>query len=103
MKALLASMLVAMIACSAAFAKKPHCMLRIHAEANARDTATFATSVRAQLSGKAVAIEKIPRISEQDVVAFTPYSHGNGDFGALFQLDDHGRLTLEALSIERRS
>ncbi len=77
-------------------------MLRIHAQANQRDTAVFATSVRAQVSGKDVAIEKMPRISEQDVVAFYPYAAANGTYGALFQLDEHGRVALDALSIERR-
>jgi hypothetical protein len=77
-------------------------MLRVHAQANQRDTAVFATSVRAQVSGKDVAIEKMPRISEQDVVAFYPYAAANGTYGALFQLNEHGRVALDALSIERR-
>lgn len=83
-------------------AKDRHCMFRLHAEANPRDTALFAASVRAQFSGKDLAIERMPRISERDVVAFYPYSTGNGTYGALFQLDDHGRIALDALSIERR-
>jgi hypothetical protein len=62
----------------------------------------FATSVRAQVVGKDVAIEKMPRISEQDVIAFYPYVAPNGTYGALFQLDEHGRVTLDALSVERR-
>ena len=62
----------------------------------------FSTSVKAQLSGKDVAIEKIPRISENDVQAFYPYPLGNGNFGVLIQLDEHGRVALDALSIERR-
>ena len=102
MKAAFASIIVAFLAFSAAHAKSRHCMLRIHAEANPQDTSTFSTSVRAKLSGKEVAIEKISRISEQDVLAFYPYDNGNGNYGALFQLDEHGRLTLDALSIERR-
>ncbi len=81
---------------------KSHCMLRLHAEANPRDTAVFATSVRAQFSGKDIAIEKVARISERDVVAFQPYPAGNRNYGALFQLDDHGRIALDALSIEHR-
>jgi len=85
-----------------AAAKGRHCMFRLHAEANPRDTTVFATSVRAQFSGKDIAIEKVARISERDVVAFQPYPAGNGNYGALFQLDDHGRIALDALSIERR-
>jgi len=85
-----------------AAAKSRHCMFRLHTEANPRDTTVFSTSVRAQFSGKDIAIEKMPRISEQDVVAFQPYPAGNGNYGVLFQLDDHGRMVLDALSIERR-
>ena len=92
----------ALFALPAAVAKQRHCMLRIHAQANQRDTAVFTTSVRAQVSGKDVAIEKMPRISEQDVIAFYPYPVANGTYGALFQLDEHGRVALDALSIERR-
>ena len=77
-------------------------MLRIHAEANPKDTQAFATSVRAQVSGKTVAIEKAARITESDVKTFRPYPLGNGQFGVLLQLDEHGRLTLDSLSIERR-
>jgi len=77
-------------------------MFRVHAQANPQDTEVFATSVRAQVSGKNVAIEKIPRISEHDVIGFYPYAAANGTYGALFQLDEHGRIALDALSIERK-
>ena len=77
-------------------------MLRVHAEANPRDTEVFSTSVRAQLLGKTVAIEKAARITEQEVRAFYPYPAGNGQYGVLFELDEHGRVALDELSIERR-
>src|SRR5438128_12172475 len=83
-------------------AKDRHCMLRLHMEANLHDTAAFATSVRAKFSGQDVAIERVARISESDVTAFYPYHAADRTYGALLQLDDHGRMTLEALSIERR-
>src|SRR5205823_12140138 len=102
MKSPCVTALALVILLQVAEAKSGHCMLRLHAEANPRDTAVFAASVRAQFSGKDIAIERMPRISERDVVAFYPYSAGNGTYGALFQLDDHGRIALDALSIERR-
>ena len=101
MKSILASLIVAFLAISAT-GKDRHCIFRVHAEANPKDTATFSSSVRATYSGKQVAIERMPRLSERDVVAFYPYDVGNGNYGALFQLDDHGRLGLDTLSIERR-
>ena len=53
-------------------------------------------------SGRDIAIEKLAWISERDVMAFSPYPAANGTFGALFQLDDHGRTVLDTLSVERR-
>jgi hypothetical protein len=91
-----------LVCASSIFAKSRHCMLRVHAEANSRDTEVFATSVRAQLLGKTVAIEKTARITEQEVRAFYPYPAGNGQYGVLFELDEHGRVALDELSIERR-
>ena len=87
---------------SIAVAKERRCMLRLHMEANPRDTEVFATSVPAKFSGKSVAIERMARISERDVTAFYPYRAADGSYGALLQLDEHGRVSLEALSIERR-
>ena len=44
----------------------------------------------------------MPWISEQDVTAFSPYPAQNGTYGVLIQLDEHGRVVLDTLSIERR-
>ena len=102
MKTLCALGLCLLVASPTGIAKQRHCMFRVHAQANPRDTGVFATSVPAQFSGKDVAIEKIPRISEQDIIGFYPYPAANGTYGALFQLDEHGRIALDTLSIERR-
>ena len=83
-------------------AKQRHCTFRVHAQANPRDTEVFAASVRAQVSGKTVAIEKTPWISEHDVMAFSPCPAANGTYGALLQLDEHGRVVLDTLSVEHR-
>src|SRR5207253_2169278 len=91
-----------LVALPIGFAKERHCIFRVHVQGNPQDTAVFATSVRAQLSGKEVAIEKMPWISERDVIGFYPYPAANGTYGALFQLDEHGRIALDTLSIERR-
>jgi len=101
MKPIFASLILALLTISAT-GKDRHCIFRVHVEANPNDTAIFSSSVRALFSGKQVAIERMPRLSERDVVAFYPYPAADGNYGALFQLDDHGRLALDALSIERR-
>ena len=83
-------------------AKDRHCQLRLHTEANLHDTMAFATSVSAKFSGQDVAIERTARINESNVTGFCPYRSADGSFGVLVQLDEHGRVGLEALSIERR-
>src|SRR5947199_3364024 len=101
MKSIFASLILALFVASVA-GKDRHCTFRVHAEANPNDTATFSTSVRAMFSGKTVSIERTPRLSERDVIAFYPYPAADGNYGALFQLDEHGRIALDALSVERR-
>jgi hypothetical protein len=102
MKTLCAFAFCLVFAATEGVAKQRHCTFRLHAQANPRDTEVFATSVRAQVSGKNVAIEKMPWISERDVIAFSPYPATNGTYGALLQLDEHGRVVLDTLSVERR-
>ena len=102
MKILGAIVLCLLWAPVAGVAKQRHCAFRVHAQANPRDTEVFATSVQAKAFGKEIAIEKIPWISERDVSAFSPYPAQHGSYGALIQLDEHGRVVLDTLSIERR-
>ena len=102
MKILGAIVLCLLCAPVGGFAKQRHCTFRVHAQANPRDSEVFSTSMRAQVSGKEIAIEKIPWISERDVMAFSAYPARDGTYGALIQLDDHGRTVLDTLSIERR-
>jgi hypothetical protein len=85
-----------------AAAKQRQCTFRVHAQANPQDTDVFSMSARSTHSGKDVAIQKMAWITEHDVMAFSPYPAPDGTFGALFQLDDHGRVVLDTLSIERR-
>ncbi len=89
------------VALTGATAKQRHCTFRVHAQANPQDTDVFSMSARARSSGKDITIQKLPWITERDVVAFAPYQAQDG-YGALFQLDDHGRVVLDTLSIERR-
>jgi hypothetical protein len=102
MKILGAIVLCLLLAPGAGVAKPRHCTFRVHAQANPRDTEAFATSGRAPVPGKEVAIEKIPWISEHDVMAFSAYPAPDGTYGALIQLDEHARVVLDTLSIEHR-
>lgn len=79
---------------------KQHSTFRVHTEASASNGPVFSTQIR--LFGKQVTIEKVPTISERDVTGLQVYRAADGSYGALFQLNDHGRLALDSLSIERR-
>ena len=83
-------------------AKQRQCTFRVHAQANPQDSDVFSIPARATSSGKEVAIQRLAWITEHDVMAFSPNPAQDGTFGALFQLDDHGRVVLDTLSIEHR-
>ena len=93
--------LVTLLALSASEAKQ-HSTFRVHAEASANDGPVFSTQFRSQLSGKTVTIGKAALISERDVTGLQVYRAPDGSYGALLQLNDHGRLALDSISIERR-
>jgi hypothetical protein len=85
-----------------AAAKQRKCTFRIHAQANPQDSDVFSIPAHSASSGKDIAIEKLAWISEHDIMAFSPYPAQDGTFGALFQLDEHGRVVLDTLSVENR-
>src|SRR5262249_50310611 len=69
MKTLRVLALCLVFALSDGFGKQRHCTFRVHAQANPQDTEVFSTSAHARASGKDLAIEKMPWISEHDVSA----------------------------------
>src|SRR6478752_2640798 len=79
---------------------KTHSTLRVHVEANPNDGSTFSSKV--PLFGREVTIEKVPTLSENDVSGLRTYRAADGTYGALFLLNEHGRLALDSLSIDRR-
>src|SRR5207244_9856854 len=103
MNAVLAMGLFLILAAPFASAKSKRCTVRVHAQGNENDGSVFATPVTTPISGKNIFIEKIPAISEHDVSAYRPYTASDGSVGALLQLDDHGRLVRDTLSVERGS
>ncbi len=102
MRSLLACSIILLLAVRASEAGKPRCTLRAHVQANANDGAVFSTQLRSPMTGKSIVIEKVPTISELDVAAFRPYPAKDGTLGVLFQLNDHGKLALDTLSVDRR-
>ena len=102
MKTVMVTAIGLLFALSTTLAKQRHCIFRVHTEANANDGSAFATAIHSPFSGRDVFIEKTPWISENDVVGFYPYQSRNGSYGVLLQLDDHGKIVLDTLSVERR-
>ena len=102
MREIMAVLLILAFASPAALARSNHCTLRVHAQANENDGSVFASPITTPITGKSIFIEKIPAISEHDVAAFRACPAADGSFGVLLQLNDHGRLALETLSIEHR-
>ena len=100
MRPLLAGLLV--LFCVETSAAKTHVTFRVHAQANEQDGEPFSMQVPSQSLRRSVTIEKMASISEREVQAFYPYRSATGSLGALVQLDDHGRLWLDTLSIEHR-
>lgn len=94
--------LLLILAAPLASAKSKKCTVRLHVQGNENDGSVFTTPVTTPISGKNIFIEKISTISEHDVSACRPYAAANGSFGALLQLDEHGKLALDTLSVERR-
>ncbi len=78
-----------------------HSTFRVHVAANANDGSAFAQPIRS-LSGRDIFIEKTAWLSERDVKSYYPYRAADGSYGALLELDDHGRTVLDTLSVERR-
>jgi len=94
--------LLLILAAPLALAKSKKCTVRLHVQGNENDGSAFTNPVTTPISGKNIFIEKIPVISEHDVSAYRPYSAADGSFGVLLQLDEHGRIALDTLSVERR-
>lgn len=66
------------------------------------DGDVFSSRLRSPTTGRDVVIEKVPAISESDVAAFRAIPAVDGTYGVLFQLNDHGKLALDTLSVDRR-
>src|SRR5437868_4862667 len=81
-------------------AAKTHSTFRAHLEASASNGPAFSTKL--PLFGRDLNIEKVPTLSENDVTGLRTYRATDGTYGALFQLNEHGRLALDSLSVERR-
>ena len=81
--------------------RDPSIAVRFHAQVNTYDP-TFATEVTLGNPPRKLIVEKIPSISERDIIAFYPFKASDGTFSAAIQLDRHGSVVLQSLSTEKR-
>jgi hypothetical protein len=102
MRRIAGCLLLALLLPALADARKPRCTVRAHLEGNANDGEVFSSRVVSPSNGRNVVIQKTPAISERDVIGFTAYPAADGSYGVLFDLNDHGKLALDTLSIEKR-
>jgi hypothetical protein len=99
MRSVALSVFIAFLAAPLGHAKQ-HSTFRVHAQANVSSGPVFSTQLK--FLGRTVTIEKVSTLSENDVTGFRSYRAADGSFGALFELNEHGRLALDSVSVERR-
>ena len=85
-------------------AKKETGTVAFYTEGNptGADTTSFSTPVQLQYPPRKAYITKVPSISERDVTAIYLFVAADGSWGCSFFLDDHGKIMLDTLSIEKR-
>lgn len=88
--------------CVAAAKKQPPFSIRFHQETSEKDTSTFAFEAQLKYPPRKAHFSKVPILSEQNVVAIFPFTAADGSRGCALQLDDLGRINLEALTMEKR-
>ena len=81
--------------------RDPSIAIRFHAQVNTFDP-TFAARVKVGNPPRELIVEKIPSIGERDIVGFYPFKAADGTFAAVVQLDRHGSVVLQSLSLEKR-
>jgi hypothetical protein len=81
--------------------KPPLISVRFYAEANKRDTETFASPISLKNPPRDAFIEKIPAVTERGFRAIYPFRAADGTWGCAFKLDEKGRMDLEMVSSSR--
>lgn len=100
--AVLGAILCPSNAAAAAKKKGPKIVVRFHLLADKTDSEKFAIQMEMLGTGKQVYVSRSPALSELDIVSCYPFQASDGSWGCAFYLSNHGRLVLDALSIERR-
>lgn len=75
--------------------------IRFYTETSEGDTESFAAPVTL-LNGKQSYVDQIAHVSERDIIAIYPGVAADGSGSCLFQLDDHGTMALDSLSVAEK-
>ncbi len=78
--------------------KGPPMVFRIHAETGSQTTEPFAFVTAVGNPPVEVRVEKMPLVTEREVIAFYPFVSASGGYGTYFQLDKHGSNSVEQVS-----
>jgi len=89
------------LCCLGMGAKKLPLSIRFYTLTAQDDTNTFSAPVTL-LNGRPAYIDQIAAISERDIAAVYPYTAADGSGGCALQLDQHGTMALDSLSVEKR-
>jgi hypothetical protein len=82
--------------------RAPDCIFQVFISRRTRATAGLAQPIRSITDARFSSRD--PVAERRDVQRFYPYraADGSGSYGALLELDDHGRTVLDGLSVEHR-
>jgi hypothetical protein len=75
--------------------------IRFYLQTTQGDTDSFAAPVTL-LNGQQTYVDQIAAISERDILAIYPFPVADGSGGCAFRLDDHGTMSLDSLSNDKR-
>lgn len=88
--------------CIAAAKKQPRFTVRFFTETTAQETNSFAFEAELKSTPRKAYFDKVPIVSEQHVTAIYPFTASDGTRGCAFQLDDLGRINLDAISVQKQ-
>jgi len=82
--------------------KEPPLAVTFNVETGAHDSESFATPVQVSNPPRTIFVEKMPSITDREIHSVFPFAAADGTLGCAFQLDDHGRMWLDSLSVEKK-
>lgn len=86
----------------AAAKKNSRVSLGIHAQASPTDGDAFVFPITYGNPPQQLKLQKMPLITERDIVAFYPFPAADGTYGAYFQLGQHGSKVIQQFTMAHK-